>query len=338
MSVYEYLKQRTLFFIVNIVLFLITASIMLFVKVNISIITMMFLIWFTPISIYILMEMIKHKKYYDELVSIGENLDKKYLISEVISEPEFIEGKLVYNILKSSNRNMQEHVKYFKNMQSEYQEYIETWVHEIKTPIASLMLIMENHEDNIPNSMKYEVKKIENYIDQVLYYSRSNDVSKDYIIKKFNLERIIRCAIRKNASDFINKRIGIDIKEINFNVYSDEKWIEFILNQIINNAIKYSKESEGKVSINAVKNKNNIILSIKDNGVGINEKDIDRVFEKGFTGENGRIFGKSTGIGLYLCKKLCDKLGLGINIVSKQQEGTEIRIIFPVGKDDIRKN
>lgn len=338
MSVYEYLKQRTLFFIVNIVLFLITASIMLFVKVNISIITMVFLIWFTPISIYILMEMIKHKKYYDELVSISENLDKKYLISEVISEPEFIEGKLVYNILKSSNRNMQEHVKYFKNMQSEYQEYIETWVHEIKTPIASLMLIMENHEDNIPNSMKYEVKKIENYIDQVLYYSRSNDVSKDYIIKKFNLERIIRCAIRKNASDFINKRIEIDIKEINFNVYSDEKWVEFILNQIINNAIKYSKESEGKVSINAVKNKNNIILSIKDNGVGINEKDIDRVFEKGFTGENGRIFGKSTGIGLYLCKKLCDKLGLGINIVSKQQEGTEIRIIFPVGKDDIRKN
>ncbi|CEI72233.1 sensor histidine kinase [Romboutsia hominis] len=338
MSVYEYLKQRTLFFIVNIVLFLITASIMLFVKVNISIITMVFLIWFTPISIYILMEMIKHKKYYDELVSISENLDKKYLISEVISEPEFIEGKLVYNILKSSNRNMQEHVKYFKNMQSEYQEYIETWVHEIKTPIASLMLIMENHEDNIPNSMKYEVKKIENYIDQVLYYSRSNDVSKDYIIKKFNLERIIRCAIRKNASDFINKRIGIDIKEINFNVYSDEKWVEFILNQIINNAIKYSKESEGKVSINAVKNKNNIILSIKDNGVGINEKDIERVFEKGFTGENGRIFGKSTGIGLYLCKKLCDKLGLGINIVSKQQEGTEIRIIFPVGKDDIRKN
>ncbi|WP_343101047.1 sensor histidine kinase [Romboutsia sp. MSSM.1001216sp_RTP31141st1_G3_RTP31141_220114] len=338
MSVYEYLKQRTLFFIVNIVLFLITASIMLFVKVNISIITMVFLIWFTPISIYILMEMIKHKKYYDELVSISENLDKKYLISEVISEPEFIEGKLLYNILKSSNRNMQEHVKYFKNMQSEYQEYIETWVHEIKTPIASLMLIMENHEDNIPNSMKYEVKKIENYIDQVLYYSRSNDVSKDYIIKKFNLERIIRCVIRKNASDFINKRIGIDIKEINFNVYSDEKWVEFILNQIINNAIKYSKESEGKVSINAVKNKNNIILSIKDNGVGINEKDIDRVFEKGFTGENGRIFGKSTGIGLYLCKKLCDKLGLGINIVSKQQEGTEIRIIFPVGKDDIRKN
>ncbi|MDB8792330.1 sensor histidine kinase [Romboutsia sp. 1001216sp1] len=338
MSVYEYLKQRTLFFIVNIVLFLITASIMLFVKVNISIITMVFLIWFTPISIYILMEMIKHKKYYDELVSISENLDKKYLISEVISEPEFIEGKLVYNILKSSNRNMQEHVKYFKNMQSEYQEYIETWVHEIKTPIASLMLIVENHEDNIPNSMKYEVKKIENYIDQVLYYSRSNDVSKDYIIKKFNLERIIRCAIRKNASDFINKRIGIDIKEINFNVYSDEKWVEFILNQIINNAIKYSKESEGKVSINAVKNKNNIILSIKDNGVGINEKDIDRVFEKGFTGENGRIFGKSTGIGLYLCKKLCDKLGLGINIVSKRQEGTEIRIIFPVGKDDIRKN
>ncbi len=230
---------------------------------------------------------------------------------------------------------MQEHIKYFKNIQSEYQEYIETWVHEIKTPIASLMLIIDNNEDTVPISMKNEVKKVEDYIDQVLYYCRSSDVSKDYIVKSFELEKVVRKVIRKNASDFINKKIQLDIKNINNQIYSDPKWVEFILNQVINNAIKYSEKEIGKITIDSNVNKNNIILSIKDNGVGISARDINRVFEKGFTGENGRRFGKSTGIGLYLCKKLCDKLGLGLKLISKENEGTEVRIIFPIGKTNI---
>ncbi|MBF8982338.1 sensor histidine kinase [Lutibacter sp. B2] len=335
MRIIEYLKERTLFFIVNIIVFLILGSTLLLIDVAPVIIFEIFILWFSPLIVYIFLEMIKHKKYYDEIISISDNLDKKYLLSEVIRKPEFTEGKVIYDILKKSNRNMQEHVKYFKNIQSEYQEYIETWVHEIKTPIASLMLIIENNEDKIPISMKYEIKKIEDYIDQVLYYSRSNNVSKDYIIKSFNLEKIVRGAIRKSASDFINKKISVDIKNLSHEVYSDTKWIEFILNQIISNSIKYSKEEIGKVTINSILNENNVILSIKDNGVGISEKDINRVFEKGFTGKNGRIFGKSTGIGLYLCKQLCDKLGLGLNLISKENEGTEVRIIFPIGKATI---
>jgi signal transduction histidine kinase len=230
---------------------------------------------------------------------------------------------------------MQEHIKYFKNIQSEYQEYIETWVHEIKTPIASLMLIIDNNEDIVPISMKNEVKKVEDYIDQVLYYGRSNDVSKDYIVKSFDLENVVRNVIRKNASDFINKKIQLDIKNINSQIYSDPKWVEFILNQVINNAIKYSEKEIGKIIIDSNVNKNNIVLSIKDNGVGISIRDINRVFEKGFTGENGRKFGKSTGIGLYLCKKLCDKLGLGLNLISKENKGTEVRIVFQISKINI---
>lgn len=335
MRIIEYLKERATFFIVNIVLFLILASTMLIADVALVIIFGVFILWFTPLTIYILLEMIKHKVYYDEIISVNDNLDKKYLLSEVITQPQFIEGKVLYEILKENNRDMQEHVKYFKNIQSEYQEYIETWVHEIKTPIASLMLIIENNEENIPPRMKDEIKKIEDYIDQVLYYSRSGNVSKDYIVKNFSLEKSVRNVIRKNASDFINKKISIDIKDISYQVYSDPKWVEFILNQIIINSVKYSKEGLGKVTIDSMQNENNIILSIKDNGIGINEKDINRVFEKGFTGENGRKFGKSTGIGLYLCNKLCGKLGLGLNLTSKENEGTEVRIIFPIGKVNI---
>lgn len=335
MSIKEYLSQRIIFFIVNIVIFLIISSVILISNISYVVVFLLFIIWFTPLISYIIIEMVKFKKYYDYLVVVSDNLDKKYLISEIISEPDFIEGKIVYNILRQSNKSMQEHVKHFKNMQSEYREYIETWVHEIKTPIASLMLIIENNESNIPIIMKNEIKKVENYIDQALYYSRSNDVSKDYIIKVFNLENLIRKVIRKNASDFISKKISVDIKNINYNVYSDSKWIEFILNQIIGNSIKYSKEKDAKLVIDSVKNKNNVVLSIKDNGIGISEKDVYRVFEKGFTGENGRKFGKSTGIGLYLCKKLSIKLGLGIDLSSRIYEGTELKIIFPIGKSHI---
>ena len=139
-------------------------------------------------------------------------------------------------------------------------------------------------------------------------------------------------AIKSNSRDFISKNIKLNIKEVKGNVFTDEKWVEFIINQIIINAVKFSDPNKGEVVIYSKVNENNIILTIEDNGVGINEKDIDRVFEKGFTGENGRKFGKSTGIGLYLCKKLCDKLGIGVSLSSKVNEGTKVSLVFPKGK------
>lgn len=331
MKINEYLKDRTLFLMVNIILFFVIASILIISKISTVIVFLIFVIWFVPILTYILLEFTKIKKYYDELENVCEGLDKKYLLSEVIKEPNFIEGKLMYDILQDTNRNMREHVNYHKNIQKEYREYIETWVHEIKTPIASTMLFIENNEDNIPIAMKYEIKKIEDYVEQVLYYSRSNDVSKDYIIKGFNLEEVTRRAIRKNSSDFINKRISLEVNDLSKNIYSDPKWVEFIISQLIGNAIKYSKKETPKVRITSIENNHNIILTIEDNGVGINERDINRVFDKGFTGENGRIFGKSTGIGLYLCKSLCNKLGLEINLYSKKNIGTKVELIFPIG-------
>ncbi|MGL6108206.1 ATP-binding protein [Romboutsia sp.] len=332
MKLIEYLKDRMLFLVLNVILFFIVAILMRLLNISFNIIIIIFIIWFFPFISYILVEFIKINNYYNELVNISEKLDKKYLISEVIKEPEFIEGKIVHKILIDSNRNMHEHIKYYKNIQLEYREYIETWVHEIKTPIASAMLIIDNNEDIIPINMKNEIKKIEDYIDQTLYYSRSNDVSNDYIVKKFTLEKIVKNVIKKNANDFIYKKIAIEIEDINEEVYSDPKWVEFIINQVVVNAIKYSCCKNPKVTIFSKKNKNNLVLSIKDNGVGINEKDIGRVFEKGFTGENGRIFGKSTGMGLYLCKKLCDKLSLNLTLYSKSNEGTTVNLLFPIGK------
>lgn len=332
MNIVEYIKERIPFLIINLVLFFIVAIFMYIANVPKSIIIIVFSIWFLPLVSYIVIELIKSKRYFDSINNVLENLDKKYLLPEVIDEANFIEGKILNNILKTLSKDMNERVKYFKDEQLEYREYIETWVHEIKTPIASTKLILENDDSKLSERVNYEIRKVENYIDQVLYYARSSDVSKDYIIKEFDLRAVVMKSIKSNSRDFINKKIKLELKEVSGKIFSDAKWIEFIINQVIVNAIKFSEANKGVVEIYSEEYENNIVLTIKDNGVGISDKDIDRVFEKGFTGENGRRFGKSTGIGLYLCKKLCRKLGLGITITSKVNEGTKVNIVFPKGR------
>ena len=332
MNIIEFIKERMIFLIINLIMFLLIAIFMKIAVVPISVIFILFLIWFGPLVIYMILEFIKYKIYLNNLIKTVDDLDKKYLLPEVIDEAKFQEERIFNEVLKECNKSMHENVKYYKDEQIEYREYIETWVHEIKTPIASAKLILENDDSNLGSRINYEMKRVEVFIEQVLYYARSSDVRKDYIIKEFSLRTVVMKAIKSNSRDFINKNIKLNIKEIQGSIFTDEKWIEFIINQIIINAVKFSDANKGEVSIYSKVNENNIILTIEDNGVGISEKDLDRVFEKGFTGENGRIFGKSTGIGLYLCKKLCDKLGIGISLSSKQGKGTRINIIFPQGK------
>ncbi|MBC5997899.1 sensor histidine kinase [Romboutsia ilealis] len=333
MTILQYIKDKSLFLIINLILFFIVFIISIYTNISIQFIIVIFMLWFLPLISYIILEFIKFNKYYKNVVSICDSLDKKYLLSEIIEEPDFAEGKILYDLLSETNRSMRESINYYKNIQKEYEEYIEMWIHEIKTPIASTLLLIENNIDIMPLGIKEQIKNIENYVEQVLYYSKINDVNKDYIVKSVNLELVVKNVIRKNASDFINKKISINLDDINENVYTDSKWIEFIINQIISNSIKYSVKISPKISINLIKNENNTILTIEDNGVGITDKDIRKVFEKGFTGNNGRKFGRSTGMGLYICKKLCDKLGIGINLISKENEGTKISLAFPYDKN-----
>ena len=271
----------------------------------------------------------KYRKYFSNINNILESLDKKYLLPEVLQEPNFMVGENINDILKELSRDMHEQVKHYRNIQEEYREYIEMWVHEIKTPIASSKLLIENNTNEVTRKIDTQMDRIENYVEQVLYYSRSDEVGKDYIIKKVGLSKLVKDVIKRNQRDFISKRISLQLGDLDEIIYSDTKWVEFILNQIIGNAIKYSKGKDDKIEIYSKKISSAVVLTIKDHGVGIIERDLNRVFEKGFTGENGRKFGKSTGIGLYLCKKLTDKLGLGLQVQSEENVGTEISIIFP---------
>jgi len=279
----------------------------------------------------IIIEYKRKKDYYNDLLKNMEELKEKYLISEIIKTPNFIEGKILREILQDTGKSMIDNVNYYKNIQEDYKEYIELWIHEVKIPIAASKLIIENNKNPITKSIDEELDKVENYTEQALFYARSNAVEKDYIINKTNLKEIVNGAILKNKTTLLNEKVSIDLTNLkDEEVYTDSKWAIFIVNQIIQNAIKYSKENDKRIEISSKEKNDKVILYIIDNGIGIKKGEITRVFERGFTGENGRIIGqKSTGIGLYLCKKLCDKLGLGIELNSEKGEGTEVRIIFP---------
>ena len=313
-----------LFGIITIEIFLMAYNVGMFIKIYIPLIIM------GLYMISIIIEYFKRKKFYDNLLKILEELDEKYLITEIIKTPNFLEGQILKNSLEQIDKSMLENVNKYKYMTEDYKEYIELWIHEIKIPIATSKMVIENNKNAITKSIDEELDKVENYIEQALFYARSNTVEKDYYIRKVVLKEIVNESIKKNKSSLIQEKISIDIHDLEIEVNTDNKWIVFILNQIIQNSIKYRKKENSVMEIYANQGKENVILYIKDNGIGIKQGEITRVFEKGFTGTNGRLSNKkSTGIGLYLCKKLCNKLVIGIELNSVQNEGTEVKLVFP---------
>lgn len=327
----DFLKEKLLL-IIGIILAILSIEILL-LAYNISFLVRIYcaVIIILVVVLGIVIEYKNKKNYYNTLLKNLENLREKYLISEVIKTPNFIEGRILKEVLQDTGKSMLENVNYYKNIQQDYKEYIELWIHEVKIPISASKLIIENNKNDVTKSIDEELDKLENYTEQALFYARSSVVNKDYIINKTKLKEIVNGAILKNKTTLLNEKITLILDDLkDEDVYTDSKWAIFIVNQIIQNSIKYSKKEDKKIEIYSCKKDDKVILYIKDNGIGIRDKEITRVFDKGFTGENGRITGqKSTGIGLYLCKKLCDKLGLGIELSSKKDCGTEIRIIFP---------
>ena len=319
-----------LFGIITIEIFLMAYNVGMFIKIYIPLIIM------GLYMISIIIEYFKRKKFYDNLLKILEELDEKYLITEIIKTPNFLEGQILKNSLEQIDKSMLENVNKYKYMTEDYKEYIELWIHEIKIPIATSKMVIENNKNAITKSIDEELDKVENYIEQALFYARSNTVEKDYYIRKVVLKEIVNESIKKNKSSLIQEKISIDIHDLEIEVNTDNKWIVFILNQIINNSIKYKRDNIGSyIKIKVCENTNSVKLFIEDNGIGISKNDLPQVFDKCFTGENGREKSKSTGMGLYIAKKLCVKLGHRIEIES--EAGSFTRVVITFGKNDFCK-
>jgi signal transduction histidine kinase len=213
--------------------------------------------------------------------------------------------------------NCQTIMNQYQNEKSESMDYYTTWVHQIKTPISVMQMILQSEDSDEHRELLVELFRIEQYVEMVLSYLRLDSTSSDFIFKQYKLDDIIRTAIRKFAPQFIRKRIKLQYEAIDCTVITDEKWLLFILEQLLSNALKYTKNGQITISVSEDK-----ILRISDTGIGIAPEDLPRIFEKGFTGYNGRADKKSTGLGLYLSKKAADKLSHTLTVHSVVGKGT----------------
>jgi len=281
------------------------------------------------LGVCMLVEYTNKQKFYNKIANLLDELDEKYLIAEMLPEPGFIEGGILNEILLQTGKSMTTNVSEHAQLMEEYRDYLEMWIHEVKTPIASARLIIDNDGSRVAKNIGDELDKVENYLTQALFYARSSNIEKDFVLKELDIKLVVGQALRQHVKDFAGKKIKLNINNVSGTVFSDQKWLVFILNQIISNAVKYMTKQPKLIfyttSITAA-----ITLYIKDNGVGIPLHDVPRIFEKGFTGENGRRFEKSTGIGLYLCKKMCEQIGVHIEVNSEIGVGTTVGLTFPI--------
>ena len=245
----DFIKDKVLL-IVSVLLALISIEILL-LAYQIGIIAQIYIaaIIVIVIAISIFVEYKRKQHFYNQLKNNMEELHEKYLISEIIKNANFSEGKILKEVMQDAGKSMLENVNYYKRIQEEYKEYIELWIHEVKIPIAASKMIIENHKNEITKSIDEELDKVENYTEQALFYARSNAVEKDYIITKTNLKEIVNSAILKNKSTLLNEKVALELKDLEQEVYTDSKWATFIVNQIIQNAIKYSKDENKKIEI-----------------------------------------------------------------------------------------
>ena len=268
--------------------------------------------------IYICINFINYYKKHIQLYKLQNEIS---ISLENLPSPKTLMEEDYTNLILNLNKEYKTYISKSDIAKSDMIDYYTMWVHQIKTPISAMKLLIQTSESEISSDLSSELFKIEQYVEMVLSYIRLGSNENDFVIKEYDLDNIIRQAVRKYAPLFIRKKISLDFQPTNYKVLTDEKWLVFVIEQLLSNAIKYT--NKGKISIYPLEDKK---LVIEDTGIGISQEDIPRIFDKGFTGYNGRTDKKATGLGLYLCKNILDKLSHKISIES--EVGVKTKVIL----------
>lgn len=272
----------------------------------------------------------RKRKYFSRMEKLLLRVDQRYLLGELMPEPVSLEDSIYRDMIRVSNKSAIEKIRTIEEERKEYREFIESWVHEIKAPLTGISLICENHRGKDTEQIGILNQKVEALVELVLYYARSDEVYKDYMIRKTDLQKTVSEVFMRNKYYLIQNGVTAEVA-CETPVYTDAKWISFILNQLVLNSVKYKREKDAHIRVYTETNGHGVQLAVEDNGIGIKKEECARIFDKGFTGSNGQKNGQSTGMGLYLSKVLCEKLGIVIAAESEEGEGTRIRLLFPVG-------
>ena len=295
---------------------------------DLQIVLFILTLWLLILVLCLLFFYFSRKKYLNRLLDMAEQLEERYLLPEAMGIPERADDQVFYQLMKMAEKSMLERIGVIQRERKEYKEYIEQWIHEVKTPITAMKLICKNNHCSFTRDLMAELENVNRFTEQALYFARSEHAEKDYSVREIYLSDVVHEAIADNKYLLRQNHVTITVEAMDDVVYTDDKWIRFILNQIISNAVKYRTDHPA-LHFFTWKENDRVLLSVEDNGIGIPAGDLPRIFEKGFTGENGRRIHSSTGIGLYLCRRLCDKLGIGISASSGGQ-GTTISLSFPI--------
>lgn len=269
-------------------------------------------------AVCLVSDFIRYYKRHGEMLRILENVQ---ILSGELEGGRTLAEEDLTAMVKKLKRLLDESETARRDDAKESMDYYTTWVHQIKTPISTMKMMLEGEDSEESRSLLSELFRIEQYAEMALSYIRLGDDSSDYVFKEYDLDGIIRDAVRKYAPQFIRKKIGLNYGGTDVKVLTDEKWIRFVIEQVLSNSIKYTRE--GSVTITVTPEK---VLKIADTGIGIAPEDVPRIFEKGFTGYNGRSGRKSTGLGLYLCKTACSRLSHKISAESEPGKGTVISL------------
>lgn len=329
MNIYKYLKENKHFIYCQIAI-LIILNLFIYSNANVNKVLIDILyINFLVISVFIIYIFISYKKWNTRYRELKKLIMESSDMGSLDIRGKSTQDEIIRDILILKDRIKYDEIKSLKENIDEINEYISKWIHEIKISISVCDLITDRLEDiEASKNIKNQMDRINFLVNQVLYSTRANSYSEDLLIQELSLEKLVREGVKKNSYSFITNKIDLELGNLDYNVLTDKKWILYILDQIINNAIKYSIE-DGKVEIYSDEDEKIINLHVRDNGIGILQEDIERVFNKGYTGTNGRAKSyKSTGMGLYFSKKMANKLGHKIEVTSKENEFTEFTISF----------
>lgn len=275
-----------------------------------------------------LADFLRQRARLRELEAILEGLDQKYLFAECVPPARGLYESRLLDLTRRAGRAMTGAVSDARAAQREYREYVEGWVHEIKTPITAARLICQKLDGDTRRRLICELDQVQAHVERALFYARAESPERDCVIRQTQLSQLVAQAVGEHRALLIQSGVRVETDGLDRSVYTDGKWAAFILGQLLQNAARY-RGPEPVVTISARPLGRQVQLTVADNGLGIPAQDLPRVFDRGFTGSNGRARGGSTGIGLYLCKKLAVFLELGLEITSEEGRGTTVTLTFP---------
>lgn len=329
MTIYEFLSDRLGKIIVQLCC---TAAAAFFLRItgtSSGVITLLLLFMLLIYIVTQISEYLKCRRRLSELSALMQGLNQKYLFGECAPPPHTVYEQKLFALMRSSGRAMIGAVSDAQASMQEYREYIESWVHEIKTPITAAKLTCRHMDPDSRRKFSAELSQIEAHVERALYYARAESPERDCIIRQANLSDIISQAIGNHRTLLIQSKMKIETGNLDFTVYTDRKWAVFILGQLLQNASRYRSNASPSVLLSATPCGRQVQLTVSDNGIGIPAHELPRVFDRGFTGSNGRLRGGSTGMGLYLCRKLASLLEIDLQISSREQQGTTVTLTFP---------